>query len=57
MSPFPYLPQLCQYADYIHALMIQGLGCVALEDMIVVEQDGHQPLSTTGRELLVLPAN
>jgi len=39
------------------ALMIEGLGCVALEDMIAVERDGHQPLSTTGRELLVLPGD
>lgn len=36
------------------ATMIKGLGCVALEDDIVITHDGCQQLSTTGRELYVI---
>ena len=34
--------------------MRKDLGCVALEDNIVITADGYEPLSTTGRELYVI---
>lgn len=36
------------------ATMIKTLGCVALEDDIVITNDGCEALSTTGRELYVI---
>jgi Xaa-Pro dipeptidase len=35
-------------------LVIRGLGIMALEDMIMVTEDGCSDISTTGRELLII---
>jgi Xaa-Pro aminopeptidase len=36
-------------------LMIRGLGCVAVEDMVVVERDGYEALTTTSGDLYPIP--
>jgi hypothetical protein len=35
------------------ATMSNELGCIALEDEILITLDGSEPLSTTGRELYI----
>ena len=36
------------------ATIVMGLGCIALEDEIVITRDGNEQLSTKGRELYVI---
>jgi Xaa-Pro dipeptidase len=39
------------------ATMLNGLGCIALEDEIVITPNGSEPLSTKGRELCIMEAD